>query len=96
MNPDMVTGLFEFAAMWFVLLSIRRLHKDKLVRGVSWVHVGFYTVWGLWNLYYYPHLEQWWALAGGVGIVCTNTLWLGQLVYYSYEERRRGGNEGAQ
>ena len=90
MSPDLITGIFEAGGTGFISLSIIQLYKDKIVRGVSWVHVGFFTAWGFWNLFYYPHLGQWWAFAGGVGIVSANTFWLGQLLYYSHRER---GNE---
>lgn len=86
MSPDIVTGMFEIGGMFFISLSIIQLYKDKVVRGVSWMHVAFFSTWGFWNLFYYPHLEQWWALAGGIGIVSANTTWLMQLLYYLYKE----------
>jgi hypothetical protein len=67
---------------------IRRLWKDKSVSGVSIWAAAFFTSWGFWNLYYYPHLGQWWSFLGGLGIVCGNCIWVGGLVYYS---RRPGG-----
>ena len=87
MSPDLVTGLFETGGMWFIALSIRQLFKDKLVRGVSWVHVAFFSTWGFWNLFYYPHLEQWWAFVGGIGIVSANTIWLCLMIYYLRKEK---------
>jgi len=42
----------------------------------------FFTSWGMWNLFYYPHLGQWYSFAGGVFIVSVNTFWLGQIIYY--------------
>lgn len=80
--PDIVNGLYEFLGAPFIVLSILRLAKDKKVHGVSWVHVGFFTSWGFWNLFYYPHLGQWCSFAGGVAIVVANSFWLGQLIYY--------------
>ena len=51
---------------------------------MSWLHAGFFAAWGYWNLYYYyPSLDQWWSFWGGVGVVTMNTIWLGQLIYYS-------------
>lgn len=81
--PDLINGIFESIGSLFILLSILKLHRDKLVKGVSWIHVGFFATWGYWNLYYYPHLEQWVSFWGGVGIVITNTIWSVQLVYYT-------------
>ncbi len=83
MTPDIINGLFECLGGIFITLSIIKLHKDKSVRGVSLYPVAFFSVWGYWNLYFYPSLGQWWSFWGGIGVVVMNTIWLGQLIYYS-------------
>lgn len=83
MTPDILNGLFEIAGGFFIGTSVFKLHKDKMVAGVSWLHAGFFASWGYWNLYYYPSLDQWWSFWGGVGVVTMNTIWLFQLIYYS-------------
>lgn len=80
---DVVNGSYELLGAPFILLSVCKLYKDKKVQGVSWVHAGFFTTWGLWNLYYYPHLGQWCSFFGGIAIVAVNAVWLGQLIYYT-------------
>ena len=89
MTPDLINGLFEGIGTLFIFASIRKLHREKLVRGVSWVHMSFFMVWGWWNMFYYPYLEQWFSFYGGVGIVLTNSFYVGQLVYYTWTEKRR-------
>lgn len=86
--PDLINGTYEAIGGAFIALSIRKLHREKLVKGVSWIHVGFFASWGYWNLFYYPHLGQWLSFVGGVGIVTTNTIWLAQMIYYIRRERR--------
>ena len=51
---DSVNGAFELCGGFFILLSVRQLYLDKQVKGVSLSHVGFFTLWGAWNLVYYP------------------------------------------
>jgi uncharacterized membrane protein YfcA len=82
MQPDTVNGIFELVGSLFILLHCRRLFKDKRVAGVSVVAVVFFVAWGLWNLYYYPHLGQWYSFVGGVAIVSANALWVSMLIYY--------------
>lgn len=53
---DAINGAFELAGSVFILRSIMQLHRDKQVHGVHWWTPAFFGVWGLWNLYYYPHL----------------------------------------
>lgn len=85
--PDLINGVFESSGSLFILLSIIKLHRQKIVRGVSWIHAGFFAGWGYWNLYYYPYLGQWLSFAGGLAIVTANTFWLGQLIWYTQKEK---------
>jgi len=88
MIPDMINGCFEFLGMPFVLLSVVKLLREKSTKGVSLWTPAFFSLWGFWNLYYYPHLGQWASFLGGIGIAVANTWWLWLLVYYS---RRNDG-----
>ena len=81
--PDVINGLYEAFGGLVILLNVLRIRKDKQVRGVNALTTVFFTTWGFWNLYYYPHLNQWFSFAGGVFIVFSNTLWL----YYAYKYR---------
>lgn len=84
---DSVNGLFEFLAGFAILNHCYTLHRDKQIRGVSVLSTLFFTSWGYWNLYYYPHLNQWASFAGGLSIVTANTLWIGMMWYYMQRER---------
>jgi len=82
MSPDLINGMFELVGSAMLWRNVAQLHKDKLVKGVHWNATAFFAAWGYWNLFYYPHLDQWWSFAGGVSIVLANTVWLGQMIYY--------------
>ncbi len=82
MWPDLINGLFEglgAVALWGNVIAIRR---DRRVNGVDWRATLFFTAWGLWNLYYYPHLGQWLSFVGGLAIVCVNITWLAHVLAY--------------
>jgi len=84
--PDVINGSFEVGGSGAILLSIRQLAKDKSVRGFHWGQLGFFTSWGVWNLFYYPHLGQWTSFIGGCCVTLTNAIYLGMIFYYG----RRG------
>lgn len=88
MTPDHVNSLFEFTGGLFLLLNVMHLYRHKVVRGVHWVSVSFFSAWGYWNLYYYPAIEQWWSFAGAAGVAAANTAWLVLIIYYNWKERR--------
>ncbi len=84
--PNVINGSFEALGGAFILLSVRKLSQEKIVRGFHWGHLAFFTGWGLWNLYYSPQLGQWWSFVGGVGVAVVNLIYLVQIIYYT----RRG------
>lgn len=84
MIADAINGTFEGGGSLLVLLNVYRLWKDKKVMGVSMIPAAFWTLWGYWNLYYYPHLNQWWSFTGGLGVVFGNSAWLALALYYTY------------
>jgi uncharacterized membrane protein YfcA len=86
--PDVVNGIFEAAGGAFVALNVRRLLKDKTVAGVSLPTAGFFAAWGYWNIFYYPHLDQWWSFAGGLTVTIGNTVWIALAMWYRRKERR--------
>ena len=80
--PDLLNSCFELFGSAFILLSIVKVLKNKSSAGVNWAHPAFFNTWGFWNLFYYPHLEQWLSFIGGVGVVLANTTWVILLIKY--------------
>lgn len=83
---DLFNALFEMIGAALVLLSVRQLLKDRLVRGVHLAPVVFFTLWGAWNLFYYPSLDQWLSFAGALLMVLANACWLALLIYFKWRE----------
>lgn len=75
-GADAVNGSFEALGALLILLNVRRLRLDRRVAGVSFAPTAYFTIWGLWNLYYYPALDQWLSFAGGCAITMANAAWL--------------------
>lgn len=87
MTADMINGAYELLGGVFILNHCRAVLKDKAVNGVSLVSTVFFTSWGVWNLYYYPSLNQWCSFAGGIFIVLSNCLWIGLMLKYRKESK---------
>ena len=77
-------GNFFFEGVGSVMtwLNVRRLRRDKEVKGIDWRVMIFWTMWGLYNLFYYPHLNQWLSFVGGISIVTANAVWVLMVIYY--------------
>jgi hypothetical protein len=85
--PDLINSGFEFFAGVFLILNIRRIVRDKSVKGVSVWPVAYFSLFGLWNMYYYPFLEQWASFCSGLLVVLVNTIWVGLAIYYSRKKQ---------
>ena len=85
-HADAVNGGFETLAGVMVLNHCRVLLAQRSVRGVSVTSCVFFTLWGLWNLIYYPSLGQSMSWVGGMFVVAANVVYVGLLVHF----RRKG------
>lgn len=82
MTPDLVNGLFELCGGLLLWTNVRALHKAKRFEGVAIAPTAFFAAWGVWNLFYYPHLGQTLSFVGGLVVVSANIVWVAQMVYY--------------
>lgn len=82
MIADKVNGIYELLGGLFIFLHVQRLYRDKSIKGVSVKSFVFFASWGIWNLYYYPHLNQWWSFLGGCHIVFWNIVWIVLALFY--------------
>lgn len=82
MTPDHINALFEAVGAWFAWRNAWQLYRDKTVRGAYAPTWFFFTAWGLWNLWYYPALGQWYSFAAGVALAAGNAAWCALAVRY--------------
>ncbi len=76
MNNDLINGLFEFLGAIFIWKNFFTLLKDKEVKGIYYPSVVFFTLWGIWNIFYYPSLNQWISFVGGIVLALGNVFWV--------------------
>ena len=86
-HNDVANAAFEFGGAFAKALDIKRLMRDKEVRGLHWISILFFVSWGVWNCYFYPNLHQPISTIGGIALATTNMLWLTLLLYYNAKRR---------
>jgi len=84
MMNDWVNGLFELIGGLLLITNCVKLYRDKKVSGINVFPTAFFMCWGVWNLHYYPSLDQWASFAGGIVIVVSNLVWVMMAIYYKY------------
>lgn len=86
-TSDIVNGVFELLGAICVWANVGSYAKDRAVKGVFWPATAFYSVWGLWNIVYYPALGQWFSFWGGVAIVSGNLFWIAWVLWDKYNSK---------
>jgi uncharacterized membrane protein YfcA len=86
-DPDLINAFFEFGGSVVIIMSILQVYRDKMVRGVSWIMLAFFTTWGGWNLYFYPHVGAMWSFYAGILLFITNFVYVSLIVYYIRKEQ---------
>jgi hypothetical protein len=85
---DLVNGLFELFGAVLTWINVKKLYKDKTVKGVYWPVWAFFSCWGLWNLYYYPSVAHYFSFFSGIFLVSGNITWSIMACYYIYNESK--------
>jgi hypothetical protein len=87
--PDLANGVFEGGLSIFLFKGILKLRHDRKVLGFYWPTVLWTSTWGIYNLYFYPHLGQWCSFTGGLFVVAFNLTWLAHVAYYAKQAREQ-------
>jgi len=80
--PDLINGTFEVVGGFLYWFNVVKLAKDKQIKGVYWPVTAFFAVWGMWNIIYYPLLDQWVSFFGGLVLFSGNFTWVCLALYF--------------
>jgi hypothetical protein len=82
MSGDVINGLFETFGAVMITLSTHKLLRERIVRGIHWGQVAFFTSWGVFNMFYYPSIDQVWSFRGGCLVFAANMVYLINLIRF--------------
>lgn len=80
---DIINAIFEFLALGFAGLNIRRLVRDRKTAGLHPASCTFYLLWNVWSVLFYAHYAAWFSFISGVFLTLVNLTWFGLMVYYA-------------
>ena len=81
---DKINFLFEVVGAIVCWRNTYALWKDKEIKGVYWPSWVFYSIWGLWTLYFYAALSQPWSLVAGIVLTSGHIAWVIIALYITY------------
>jgi len=81
--PDLINGSFELCGGLLCWFNVKKLLIEKEIKGVYWPIQGFFSAWGLFNIFFYSNLQQWSSFLGGIFMVIANITWVVLAWYYT-------------
>lgn len=88
-GPDLINGLFEGVGALFMFRSVRQILKDKQLKGFCWSTCAFFGCWSLYNLFFYPHLNQWASTTGAALMAVANSTYVFLVIYYRHQDHKQ-------
>lgn len=88
MTADFVNAAFEMLASVFILNHARALWKSKQAHGISLLSTAFFASWGVWNIFYYPHIGQDLSFYAGIAVLAANCVWIALIWKLRREEKK--------
>jgi drug/metabolite transporter superfamily protein YnfA len=82
MNYDYINCLIEVIGALLICKNVQVLYRDKIFKGVFLPTIVFFTMWGVWNLFYFPSINQHYSFYGGIFLCLSNLTWIGLVMYY--------------
>ncbi|MCX6159238.1 MAG: hypothetical protein NTY74_14755 [Ignavibacteriae bacterium] len=84
---DFINTLFQFFGSAAAMSNILKIRKDKQVKGISvWASL-FFSMWGLWSLYYYNASEHSINFYYFALLSLLNIIWLVMAFYYKLTKK---------
>src|SRR5574340_575972 len=78
---DLINGIFEISGGILIWNNVKRLWKDKEVKGIDWKVNMFFSSWSVWNLMFYSSVNCWLSVIGSGILMLGNVSWVGLYVY---------------
>lgn len=79
---DIINSGFKYTSGFFIIPTIYNLYKSKNAEGISFIHIFFFTLWGIWNLYYFRKMNQPLSMIANIFLVIMNFIWMAMVIYY--------------
>lgn len=83
---DLINATFEIVGALLTWMNVRQVARDKGHMGIYLPAIGTFALWGVWNLFYYYHLAQFWSWLATFVMVAANFSWVGLMLYYGRKE----------
>jgi hypothetical protein len=90
---DFINGALELLGAFLIANNCRLLFLHKQVQGVSVMATAYFSIWGLWNLYFYPANSLFYSFVGAILLAMANVTWVGMALHYRWRKPTQNTEE---
>jgi hypothetical protein len=84
---DQINSGFVLMAALFYVLNLLKLMKDKEVKGISKISIGFFSLWNVWTLYFFIKVsEYWWTIGAYMIVAVLNIAYITLMIKYGVKK----------
>jgi hypothetical protein len=90
MTLDQFNSIFPFVASTAVILNIRRVYQDKIVKGIHWASPLINYTGQISGTYLLYSLGQYYSMMAGIWYTMLSVTWYCMMIYYNYIKKMPG------
>ena len=84
---DQINSAFVLMAALFYVLNLLKLMKDKEIKGISKISIGFFSLWNVWTLFFFIKVsEYWWTIGAYVLVAILNVAYITLMIKYGLKK----------
>jgi hypothetical protein len=81
---DLINAFFPFVGCLFVIINIRQMIKDKMMKGSHWLTPLFFYIGQAWGIFFCYSLNQWFSFIGSFMLLVCSIVWYLTMIYYKF------------
>ncbi len=79
---DIANSCFLVVAIFFLLLDVRAVYRDKKINGLAVPTRFFFVVWTAFTVAYWAHLDQWFSFYVEIALLVISVMYVSMIMYY--------------
>ncbi len=84
---DQINSGFVLMAALFYVLNLLKLMKDKEIKGISKISIGFFSLWNVWTLFFFIKVsEYWWTIGAYIIVTILNIAYITLMIKYGLKK----------
>ncbi len=90
---DITNGFFVIMGSIAIWFDVRQIIIDQGSAGIHPNVMAFFTMWSIWDIYYYIHIDQWVSLISQIPLTLGTLAWFLLMLFYNKKNKPNEDNQ---